>query len=312
MKEEDFRVISSTDGLLLKGRIICPEDEIKGVLLVVHGMCEHKERYFDFMRYVAENGYACAVYDHRGHGESIRSEEELGYFYRDGKAGIVSDIQDVVLFLKDKFGVTQNKLKFFLLGHSMGSLAVRCYLKKWDDELDGLLVIGSPSKRSGVFFGRMLVRIMQTLKGSRAHSKFLDYLAVNSPYERRFAAEKLPHAWICSDRKIVDAYNLDERCNFTFTVNGYKVLFWLMEKTYNKKKFQLKNQELPICFLSGAEDPCMMNEKAFKKSVENLEKTGYRNVTSKLFENMRHEILNEKEKEQAYNEIIGFLLKNTQ
>lgn len=309
MQQENFQILSSTDGLLLKGTIFYPDEEIKGVLLAAHGMCEHKERYFPFLKYMAEQGFACGIYDHRGHGESIREESDLGYFYRDGKVGIVSDIQDVVAFLKEKFAVRERGLKFFLMGHSMGLLAVRCYLKKWDKELDGLIVLGSPSRRRGISFGRVLVRCLQTVKGSRAHSGLLDFLAVNSSYEKRFAEEKLHHAWICSDRKVVEEYNADKACNFTFTVNGYKVLFWLMSKTYNRKKFLLENPSLPICFLAGEKDPCIINSASFINSVENLKKAGYHNVEWELYKQMRHEILNESGKEQVYAKIRDFLVK---
>lgn len=310
MQEESFNVLSSTDGLLLKGTLFYPDEEIKGVFLIAHGMCEHKERYFSFMKYLAERGFACGIYDHRGHGESLRDEKDLGYFYRDGKVGVVEDLQNIVCFMKERFDVKNNALKFFLLGHSMGSMVVRCYLKKYDGELDGLLVVGSPSKRTGIFWGRGLARCMQTLRGSRFHSKLLDCLAVNSSYEARFAKEKLLHAWICSDKQVVDAYNADPKCNFTFTVNGYKVLFWLMNKTYNKKKFQVNRPDLPIYFLAGREDPCIINESNFAKAMENLRSVGYMQVSGKTYSDMRHEILNEKGKEQVYEEIADFLEGN--
>lgn len=309
MQRENFSVLSSTDGLGLKGTCFYPEN-IKGVLLIAHGMCEHKERYFPFMEYMAKQGFACGIYDHRGHGESLRSEEDLGYFYRDGRKGIVEDLQNVVLFLKEKFAVKDKGLKFFLLGHSMGSMVVRSYLKKYDNELDGLLVLGSPSKRTGVFLGKVLVRCMQTFRGSRSHSKLLDWLAVNSPYEKRFAKEKLTHAWVCSDRQVVDEYNGNPKCNYTFTINGYRVLFYLMGKTYNKKGYNLNNLDLPIYFLAGREDPCIINERCFEKAMDNLKQVGYRQVNGKLYQGMRHEILNEKGKELVYEEIAVFLEGN--
>lgn len=308
MQQENFQVLSSTDGLSLKGTLFYPEEGIKGVFLVAHGMCEHKERYFDFLKYMAEQGFACGIYDHRGHGESIREESDLGYFYRDGKKGIVEDLQDVVLFMKKKFAVREQGLKFFLLGHSMGSMVVRCYLKLYDRELDGLVVVGSPSKRAGITLGKGIVRCMQNIKGSHAHSGLIDYLAVNSSYESCFAKEKLPHAWICSDRKVVEAYNLDPKCNFTFTINGYRVLFYLLGRTYSKNGYSMAKPELPVRFLAGSEDPCIINEKGFRKAIYHLKNAGYTNVTGKLYGGMRHEILNEKDRIYVYKDIRDFLV----
>ena len=85
MKEEKINITSEYDGLKLEGILISPESEIKAVIQLVHGMNEHKERYIDFMRFLAQNGYACFIHDHRGHGASLKNEEDIGYFY-DAKA----------------------------------------------------------------------------------------------------------------------------------------------------------------------------------------------------------------------------------
>lgn len=306
MQKEEFSVLSSTDGLELSGMVMFSENA-KGILLIVHGMCEHKERYYDFMEYVAARGYVCGIYDQRGHGRSLRKDEDLGYFYREGRKAVVEDVQDVVNFLKEKFQIKKKGMPFVLLGHSMGSMVARTYLKNYDQELDGLIVMGSPSKRTGITAGKVLVRGVQMIKGSHGHSRLLDWLAVNCPYETRFAKEELPHAWISTDKAVVKAYNGDSKCNFTFTVNGYKVLFYLMGQTYNKKGFQIKNPALPVLFLAGREDPCIINETHFKKAIDNLKQAGYQKVTGKLYERMRHEILNEKERRQVYKEVLSFV-----
>ncbi len=310
MKREEFSVLSSADGLSLKGVVFMPE-KIKGILLIAHGMCEHKERYFEFAEYMAEYGFACGIYDHRGHGESIRQENDLGYFYRDGRKAIVSDLHDVVRYMKEHCERASRNVPFFLLGHSMGSMVVRSYLRKRDEELDGLLVVGSPSKRGGVFMAKVLVRVLQLMKGGHSHSKLLDFLAVNSPYESRFAKEKLKHSWICTDKSVVDAYNQDPKCNFTFTINGYKVLFSLMGKTYGKRGYEVDNSKLPIMFFAGSEDPCIRNEVCYEKAMANLRKKGYKNVDGKLYQGMRHEILNEVGKEQVYEDMKNWLEKQT-
>ena len=103
-------------------KAICPEPV--GVVVLVHGMAEHKERYLPFMEFLAENGYISLIHDHRGHGASVRSEEDLGYLYERGDEGLVLDVVQMVQFAKAKY-----HLPVHLFGHSMGSLVVRLFLQ---------------------------------------------------------------------------------------------------------------------------------------------------------------------------------------
>lgn len=309
MERESFSVLSPIDELELHGEIMYPEGKAKAVLQLVHGMCEHKERYFSFMEYLAKAGYATVIYDHRGHGESIQNEKDLGYFYREGKTAIVEDAYAVTKYIKKICAEKEWECKFFLLGHSMGSMIVRCYLQEHDSEIDGLLVLGCVAKRIGAASGSVVVKTLEILKGEYAHSKLLDRLSMHNPYERPFLSENLSHAWICTNRDVVEQYNEDPRCNFTFTVNGYSVLTHLMRRTYSKKRYKVSNPELPIYFLAGEDDPCIGNKRKFAEMIYFMKKIGYRNVKGHLFENMRHEILNETKKDKVY-QVIRKILDN--
>ena len=133
---------SKQDGLKLHVLLMEPEGEPKGIVQIVHGMAEHKERYEPFMEMLCKHGYISVIHDHRGHGKSIRKEEDLGYFYDESGTAIIEDVHQITQWTKERYG----KLPYHLFGHSMGSLVVRCYLKKYDDELDSLIVCGSPSE----------------------------------------------------------------------------------------------------------------------------------------------------------------------
>ena len=82
-------LVSSADGLGISVLTCRPERDIRGIVQLVHGMCEHKERYIPFMKYLAENGFACIIHDHRGHGESVKSSDDLGYFYEGDRKSVV-------------------------------------------------------------------------------------------------------------------------------------------------------------------------------------------------------------------------------
>lgn len=303
---KEFRFFSDVDNLEIDCMAVIPEGKIKGVVQLVHGMCEYKERYCDFMKYLAEKGFLCVIHDHRGHGKSVETDEDLGYFYEGGSEALVEDIHQLTEIVKEHLN-QQTKMPYILLGHSMGSLAVRCYIKKYDKDIDKLIVVGSPSKPAGTAFGLKIAKMIDRIRGGHAHSKLLDYMVINSPYEKRFRSEGLLHAWVCSDREVVERYNQDSHCNYCFTVNGYLELIKLMRQTYDTEGWRVENPEMPILFLSGRDDPCNISPEQYGKSVRFLRDRGYRHVKAVLYREMRHEVLNEKDKKWVYKHIYDFI-----
>ncbi len=297
-----FPVISEADGLVLDTVAIYPEGEPKAIVQMAHGMAEHKERYLPFMEFLAEHGFLCVMNDHRGHGKSVKSEEDWGYFYENGGPALVEDMHQITRMLKN----LKPGIPLFLFGHSMGSLAVRAYTRKYDKDIDGLIVCGSPSDNSAKGFAVGLVNLLSIFQGPRARVHMVTNM-MNGPFEKPFLADGIKNAWICSDRAVVEKYNADPGCGFEFTLNGYKALLYLMQETYAPSGWAMAKPDLPIRFVSGALDPCRTNDAAFASSVELMKKLGYQNVTSRLFTGMRHEILNEKEHQIAYDDILSTL-----
>lgn len=294
---EYIKINSKVDNLPLDVIVSVPQ-EPKAIFQIVHGMCEHKERYFDFIEYLNNEGYIVIIHDHRGHGHSVLSNDDLGYFYEQGAYAIVEDVHQLTTYIKNRFP----DLPICLFGHSMGSLIVRNYIHKYDREIDALIVCGSPSKNKLAKLGKLLCRMLSLIKGDKYHSKLLQKMSFGS-FNKGFSK---PNAWICSDDRVVDAYNNNPLCSFTFSVNGFYNLLTLMEITYSKINHDV-NHDLPVLFISGKEDPCLVNEKLFNEAVTHLKNQGYRNVNSLLFDKMRHEILNEKEKNKIYETITSFL-----
>lgn len=301
-QNSETTLISNHDGLALGVTIIAPDAKPRGILQIVHGMAEHRRRYYDFMKFCAEQGFVVVIHDHRGHGDSIKDSGDLGYFYEDGARGMIDDAHQVTEYIKSKYP----GLPLTLLGHSMGSLVVRCYLKQYDQDIDQLVVCGSPSKNLAVRAGRVLVRAMMAFRGGHYRSKFITNL-FNRNFSKRFPDEGSENAWIVSDPAVVAAYDADEKSGFAFTLNGYEALLTLSLNTYSKKNWQLHHPDLPILFIAGAEDPCIISHKDFYKAVDFLRKVGYKDVKSKLYPGMRHEILNEKDKQLVWNDVVTWI-----
>ncbi|MCR5727130.1 MAG: lysophospholipase [Lachnospiraceae bacterium] len=309
-KEFRYTHNSGSDGLNLSVLRIEPDSScaVKGVVQLVHGMCEHKERYIDFMKYLAENGYISVIHDNRGHGESVNSRKDLGFFYGGGYKALIEDIHEITVetkeYLKNELGL--EKVPYILLGHSMGSLAVRCYIKKYDYEIDKLCVVGCPSDMSGKRPGLLYIRLLEKIKGARSLSKSVNYLVTDSRMASKFKKEG-PAAWLSSDHNAVAAYLADPLCRFRFTLNGYENLLKLFIETYSKDGYVLKNPGLKIKFFSGKNDPCAVSYKALRKAMLLLKSSGYKNVGGKMYKGMRHEVLNEKDHMRVYRDILDFI-----
>ena len=298
-------LISSSDGLAISvlftdtSYFKSTPEQPKGIIQIVHGMCEHKERYIPFMEYLSREGYICVIHDHRGHGESVKSDKDLGYFYEGGYTAMIDDIKMIGDWIKSRF----TGLPHILFGHSMGSMAVRSFTKRYDYTIDGLIVCGSPSENPAAGAGKLLASVYSAVCGKKARPKLIQSIAFGA-FNKPFSHEKSANAWICSDPEIVAKYDRDPYCNFQFTANGFHNLFSLMQDAYSKKDWKLEKTSLPVLFISGENDPCLINRHKFEEAVSRMKEVGYTNVRSILYPGMRHEILNEKGKEKVWSDVL--------
>lgn len=307
MRRKNFQIVSDYDGLKLDVLALLPEggDVVKGIVQISHGMCENKERYEPLMEFLCERGFVCVIHDHRGHGRSVKSPEDLGYMYGGGADAMVEDLFQLTQAIRRHW----EKEPLILIGHSMGTLVARSYVKKYDDKIDVLVLSGSPSRNPALRAGQAVAYIQKLLQGRRHKSKLLEALSFG-PYVKKFAQEESRFAWCCSDKKVVEAYDSSPLCGFTFTVDGYLALFQLMERTYGSFGWQCKNPDLPILFVSGADDPCLTNVRRFKAALDHMRRQGYWNVRGKLYPGLRHEIFNETEKEKIYDDVYRFIMRS--
>lgn len=298
-----FQLPASSDGLQLSVLQVLPTGvRFRGILQLVHGMCEHKARYLPFMQFMAQEGYACVLHDHRGHGTMALEHGDLGYFHSGGWQAMVDDALVVHRWIRDALP----QLPCHLLGHSMGSLVVRALVKRHRLSLASLTVCGSPSMHPATPLAQCLARISIWLAGGHYRPQWLHAMSLGA-FDRPFRNEGLPGAWICSDPAIVEAYNKDPLCQFIFTANGFYNLFALMRYCYSPQQWQHVDANLPVHFISGADDPCRRSDKAFLHAVGLIKRVGYRRTDWKLFEGMRHEILNETDRLKVWNHILQSL-----
>jgi len=292
-------IISEKDCLQLEVAILELKEKPKGIVQISHGMSEHKERYYEFMKYLSENGYICVIHDHRGHGASVKNKRDLGYFYTEDINYIIDDLYQITKYIKNKYP----DLKINLFAHSMGTLVARGYLKKYDDKINKMILSGPPTENSMALLGLMIAKFLNIFYKKNVPNKLLNNLTFGN-YSKDVNKK---NEWICLNEDIVEAYNKDELCGYIFTTNGFINLYKLMINAFKKNNWNMKNKNLPIYIIAGRNDKVIQNEEKFTKLSKFITERGYKNVQSKLYNDMKHEILNEKNNKIVYKDILDFI-----
>lgn len=299
MKERLENIVSEKDGLKIELCIVEPEKDIKGVVQISHGMAEHKERYKDFMSFLANNGYVAVIHDHRGHGKSVKSINDLGYFYTEDINYIVDDLYQVTEYIKGMYP----GLNIYLFSHSMGTLVSRAFIQKYDNAIKKLILCGPPTENKHVSLGLKLAKIEKFFRGDRKQSNFLNKLTFKK-YNKDY---KVENEWLCSEFDVVRKYNSDPLCGFIFKTNGFINLYKLMEKAYSKGSYAVKNKELNIYIIAGEYDPVIQSEAKLLELREFLKSVGYSSISVKTYPLRRHELINEVNKFEVYDDILKFI-----
>ena len=246
-------------------------------------------------------GYACVVHDLRGHGESVAGQDDLGYFGEKGLDALVEDLRQVSSYARDRW----SGLPVYLLGHSMGSLIARAYLKRCPD-LDGLILSGTPSYQAAVVPAGLLISAIGKFRGERYRSALVNKLFFGN-FNSRIKNPASPFAWLNTDAAAVDAYDKDPLCGFPFTLNGFAALRNLLIDVYSPRGWAQPRKNMPVLFVSGGDDPCMISREKLNEAVNLMRNVGYVHVKVKVYDGMRHEILNEPRRDAVYADIEAFL-----
>lgn len=283
-----------------------PEGEIKAVLQICHGMAEYIDRYHDFATFLAKQGYYVVGHDHLGHGKSVTDSKRLGYFHETkGNAYVIADIHELQKRTKDMYP----NVPYFIMGHSMGSFLVRQYLGLYADNLAGAIIMGTGHQPSAILHaGKLVCKLIAMCKGWEYRSKLVDGMAAGG-YEKAFPNEKDRSNWLSRNPENVKKYKSDALCGYMFTVNAYYHMFDGMAKMNQQEREGKLPKELPLFLVSGKEDPVGNSGKSVDKVYKNYQACGMKDVEIKLYENDRHEILNEVDRERVFEDILKWLEK---
>ncbi len=274
---------------------------VRAVLQIAHGMVEHVARYDDFARFLAAQGIAVAGNDQIGHGKSAKSVEAIGALPPDGARIMVNDANVLRLIMEKRCG----ELPYFLFGHSMGSFIVRAYLAKYGDGLCGAIICGTAQQPLAVTaLASKLARGVVAAKGWEFRSSFLQGLGMES-YSKSVEQARTPFDWLSTDPAVVDDYIADPMCGASFSAGGYVSLFDLVHAIATRECVENTPIDLPVLFISGAEDPVGDRGEDVLAAAEELAMRA--SVSCTIYDGMRHEILNEPEHRQVYDETLAWI-----
>ncbi|GAA6525918.1 alpha/beta hydrolase [Intrasporangium sp. DVR] len=295
----------TADGTPLFVRRWLPDDEPRAVVGIAHGMAEHSARYDRFAQRLTRSGYAVYAADHRGHGQTADAStpDHLYFADKSGFGTVVDDLREVIALARSE----QAGLPVFLFGHSMGSFLARAFAIRWGSDLDGLVLAGT-SKDQGVvrILGQNIARLQPLVFGRRHRSTFLDSLA-SGRFNAAFKPNRTPFDWLTRDEAEVDRYISDAECGNLFTTGAWldqvEGLVWV-NRDRNVARVP---KDLPILLVSGDQDPVGEMGKGIRWVTAQYERVGVRDVTMRLYPGARHELLNETNRDEVMDDIVGWL-----
>ena len=274
-----------------------PVGEVKAVLQLCHGMIEYIDRYQEFAEYLCSHGFYVVGNDHLGHGKSVQSKSEYGFFHEKyGNTCIIADMHTLRQRTMQKYP----DVPYFMLGHSMGSIIVRQYIPLYGTGLAGAVLLGvvQEQPRLLLHFGRGLCRFLSVFRGWHFRSRLVDKMVTGS-FNKRFKPARTRADWVTSDEERLDAYVADPLCSFMFTVNAYYHMLGGMLNMQKKENLFMIPKSLPILFAAGTDDPVGGFGKGVRKVYLKYKAAGIKDLSLRLYAGDRHELLNETDRKQV-------------
>ena len=305
-KEEVFSFPSADGRTTVHAVRWTPEDgKYCAVLQITHGMVEYIERYRAFAEFLNDNGFLVVGHDHIGHGESVVSKDEWGYFAEHPSDTVVADMHT----LREMTQKEHPGVPYFMLGHSMGSYMLRKYLAIHGEGLTGAIIMGTGCIQDNTTkLAMFIAKLQAAFFGWHHRSKLLQKLSYDKYYHQfDLTGKDASNSWLTKDEEIVKTYYADPKCTFVFTVNAYMGLFEAVLFDNQQENIEAVPKSLPLFFVSGAMDPVGGYGSGVKKVYNKFDTAGKEDITWKLYDNDRHEILNETDRDVVYHDILAWM-----
>ncbi len=290
--------------------------EVTACIQIVHGMREYIERYSGFAEFLTTKQFAVFGHDHIGHGYSVERTEDRGIMHcKKPDIVMVEDIYSNYKIMRREYP----DRPCFILGHSMGSYLLREFLAEKAEflsDLSGSVIMGTGCENNAaLFFGNILCRQMMLFKGRNGHTMLLPALMFSGSYKKFDRTGKHPeNSWLSKNVDNVKKYfdPSDPRNHCVFSVNGYNILLRSTWYDNRKKNIRKMNMDIPVIFVSGDQDPVGAMGEGVRKSYSMFKEAGVKDVSIKLYEGDRHEILNELDRDRVYEDLYEWMKERMQ
>lgn len=275
---------------------------VRAVLQLSHGMCEYVRRYEPMAKFCAAHGIAFAGNDHLGHGQSAKPGEYGHYGEPGGRYYLLQDLHTMNTQLHQKFP----GMPVFLFGHSMGSFFARWYAERWPDTIQGLILSGTAGPSALNVIGQAVATVMAAVEGPRKVSAFM-VRANMGGYCKRIPDASSPNAWLTRDAAVVQAYDADPLCAFPFTVGSYREMLAAINHVNTVRWARSVDKKLPVLLISGAEDPVGDYGTGVRKVWAMLGDAGVEDLTCQIYEEARHELHNELNRQEVWTDLLAWM-----
>ena len=295
MEKMMFKNAAGEQVMYLRWPVLAP----RAAVVISHGMVEHPGRYDDLASFLNANQISVYGIYHVGHGEDAKI---LNHMDKDGFDRCISNLNYLV-----KLAKAESRAPVILLGHSMGSFIAQHYITRYDN-LDGLILSGSTTASFLVKVGAVLAKVMCALSPRKTKpSPFLNSLAFGS-YNKAFPDAKTDFDWLSRDEEQVRKYIDDPLCGGICSVSFYQNLTAGMASMGNKKRLARINRKLPIYIQGGSMDPVSENGKGLYSLKQQYDGLGVIQVKLDVYSGARHEIFNELNRDEVYQNTLNFIL----
>ena len=298
-----FHYPSARDGCSIHALEWAPEGPPRGIVHLVPGISEHIGRYDETARFLAEHGFLVCGEDHLGHGRTV-TDGSYGFFAPEN--GWTLAARDVRALRKLE-GARHPNLPYFLLGHSMGSFLTRTYLILWPGTVSGAVLMGTGQEPAPlVALGKRISALECRRLGPRGVSPLVHTLSLGA-YNRRFRPSRTPSDWLSRDPAEVDAFLADPLCQSRPTVSLFRDMMGGLQLIARRDQLARMDPSVPVCFLSGQEDPVGGMGRGVEQVVRMFQDAGCRDLSLHLYPGARHELFHEQNRREVWADLLDWL-----
>ncbi|HZK19839.1 MAG TPA: alpha/beta fold hydrolase, partial [Treponemataceae bacterium] len=208
-----------------------PKGPVHTVVQISHGMAEHALRYDRLAEFLVKHGIAVYAHDHRGHGQTAKNKDALGFIAaKNGFTRVVEDVYTLLLKTKKDFP----NAKIVLFGHSFGSFVAQSFIECYGLEIDACILCGTAGPNPLLAYaGKCLSGIISAIKGPRYRSKFLDFVSFGS-YNNKIPHKQTKFDWLSRDNNEVEKYINSDYCGFLCSASFFNDISTGLARIHNK------------------------------------------------------------------------------